>query len=100
MTSASIIPLELLPSYEEAIQDAAKARLLFDASKGGNVPGITEDHRFELSRVFSAADVINLSPVGRSAGESGAGGALVETSRVAGSVFLFIDDFSEPLEVF
>jgi hypothetical protein len=44
-----------LPSYEEALCDAAKARLLFDASKGGNVRGITEDNRFELAKVFQYA---------------------------------------------
>jgi hypothetical protein len=44
-----------LPSYEEALLDAGKARALFDASKGGNVRGITEDHRFALADVFNRA---------------------------------------------
>jgi hypothetical protein len=44
-----------LPSYEEALQDPKKARALFDASKGGNVRGITEDHRFALADVFAKA---------------------------------------------
>lgn len=48
----AIKPTPALPTYEEALQDPAKARVLFDASKGGNVPGITEDHRFELADVF------------------------------------------------
>lgn len=46
-----------LPSFEEAMQDAAKARILFDASKGGNVRGITEDHRFELAEVIHTSAV-------------------------------------------
>ena len=41
-----------LPTFQEALQDAAKARTLFDASKGGCVKGITEDHRFALANVF------------------------------------------------
>lgn len=42
----------ILPSYEEALQNSEMARILFDASKGGNVRGITEDHRYELANVF------------------------------------------------
>jgi hypothetical protein len=45
-----------LPSYEEALLDATKARKLFDASKGGNVRGITEDHRYALAEVIWAAE--------------------------------------------
>jgi hypothetical protein len=41
-----------------------------------------------------------LSPVGRSSGESRTGGALISTSRAAGSIFIPLPDFSEPLEVF
>lgn len=48
-----------LPSYEEALLDAGKARVLFDASKGGNVRGITEDHRFALAEVFSKSEPAN-----------------------------------------
>lgn len=43
----------VLPSYDEALQNAEMARVLFDASKGGNVRGITEDHRFMLANVFA-----------------------------------------------
>lgn len=56
--SASVyaqLPVEL-PGFDEALCDPAKARILFDASKGGNVRGITEDHRFELADVFNAAE--------------------------------------------
>lgn len=42
-----------LPSFDEALSDEAKARRLFDASKGGNVRGITENHRSELARVIN-----------------------------------------------
>lgn len=45
----------ILPTYEEALGDAEKARILFDASKGGNVRGITEDHRYELANVMQRA---------------------------------------------
>jgi hypothetical protein len=60
---ADIVPAEVvgprvkaLPSFDEAIQDPKKARALLDASKGGAVQGITEDHRFELNRVATATD--------------------------------------------
>ena len=43
----------VLPSYDEALQNAEMARVLFDASKGGNVRGITENHRFALANVFA-----------------------------------------------
>lgn len=51
--AAVTTPAPQLPSYEEALQDIGKARMLFDASKGGNVRGITEDHRFALAEVFN-----------------------------------------------
>lgn len=38
--------------YDMAMQDPELARELFDASKGGNVPGITENHRFALADFF------------------------------------------------
>ncbi|MGY3588056.1 hypothetical protein [Bradyrhizobium sp. USDA 4350] len=41
-----------MPSFEEALCDPVKARRLFDASKGGNVRGITENHRRELVLVL------------------------------------------------
>lgn len=37
--------------YDIALGDPELAAELVDASKGGNVPGITEDHRFELMKV-------------------------------------------------
>lgn len=44
-----------LPSFEEALSDPAKARVLLDASKGGNVRGITEDHRYEVADALRSA---------------------------------------------
>jgi hypothetical protein len=52
----AVKPTPALPSYEEALKDADKARILFDASKGGNVKDITEDHRFALADVFQRED--------------------------------------------
>ncbi|MCA6114284.1 hypothetical protein J6524_04985 [Bradyrhizobium sp. WSM 1738] len=57
ITEAAIFPR--LPSYEEALQNADAARTLFDASKGGNVRGITEDHRFQLVRVFGRLRLVD-----------------------------------------
>lgn len=42
--------------YLAALLDATKARALFDDSKGGNVRGITENHRFELASVINYAE--------------------------------------------
>lgn len=41
--------------YDVALNDPELARELFDASKGGNVPGITENHRYFLAEAFQRA---------------------------------------------
>lgn len=41
--------------YDIALGDPDLAAELVNASKGGNVPGITEDHRFELMRAVEIA---------------------------------------------
>lgn len=41
--------------YHIACGDPELAAELIDASKGGNVPGITEDHRYELMRAVNLA---------------------------------------------
>lgn len=41
--------------YDIAMADPVLAAELFDASKGGNVPGITEDHRHDLIRAVNLA---------------------------------------------
>jgi hypothetical protein len=41
--------------YDIALGDPELAAELVNASKGGNVPGITEDHRFELMRAVELA---------------------------------------------
>lgn len=41
--------------YDTALGDPEMAAELVDASKGGNVPGITENHRYELMRAVELA---------------------------------------------
>lgn len=54
-SDARLLPEDIslfLPSYEDALLDPDKARVLFEISKGGRVVGITEDYCFVLVKVF------------------------------------------------